>query len=175
LIEAKLVNGKILAERSDAALELLAKGYGAEDRSGKAIAYSHPEALYLVENGKMEVYDSGENLLDFNSLLNALKPIDENVWRDYVVYRDLRRRKYVVKDGVSSELRFRVFERGKYGKEPAKYIIAPLMEGRNLRISKLEEWLFACRKMNKELVIAVVDRRNEVIYYKASLVDLRNV
>ena len=31
------------------------------------------------------------------------------------------------------------------------------------------------RKMRKELVIAVVDRRNEVIYYKASLVDLRNV
>jgi len=29
--------------------------------------------------------------------------------------------------------------------------------------------------MRKELVIAVVDRRNEVIYYRASLVDLRNV
>jgi tRNA splicing endonuclease len=37
------------------------------------------------------------------------------------------------------------------------------------------EWLSVARKLRKELVIAVVDRRNEVIYYKASIVDLRNV
>jgi len=49
------------------------------------------------------------------------------------------------------------------------------MEGRNVPVEMLLGWLSACRKMRKELVIAVVDRRNEVIYYKAALVDLRNV
>jgi len=49
------------------------------------------------------------------------------------------------------------------------------MEGKNILIERILEWLSACRKMRKELVIAVVDRRNEVIYYKAALVDLRNV
>jgi len=175
LIEARLVNGRIVADRSEKALELLTKGYGTEDEQQGIIVYSHPEALYLVENKKMNIYSTNGSKLSFNELLDVLKRIDYNVWRDYVVYRDLRRRKYVVKDGVSAELRFRVFERGKYGTEPAKYLIAPLMEGKNVQISKLEEWLSACRKMNKELVIAVVDRRNEVIYYRASLVDLRNV
>jgi len=175
LIEARIVNGRILAGRSGAAIELLAKGYGVEDRMEEAIAYSNPEALYLVESGWMRVYDSNGGQLDFNSLLNLLKRLDENIWRDYVVYRDLRRRRYVVKDGVSPELRFRVFERGEYGKEPARYMVAPLMEGKTLSVAKLEEWLRICRKMSKELVIAVVDRRNEVIYYKASMVDLRNV
>ncbi len=120
------------------------------------------------------ILSSGEEL-DFNGLLAALKQLDENIWRDYVVYRDLRERNYVVKDGVNKELRFRVFERGKYGEEPARYLIAPLMEGKNISVEKMIEWLSAARKLRKELVIAVVDRRNEVIYYKASIVDLRNV
>ena len=139
------------------------------------MTYSYPEALYLVENGWMRVLNSQDIELDFNMLLEELKQLDENVWRDYVIYRDLRNRKYVVKDGFSEELRFRVFERGKYGREPARYIIAPIVEGKNLPIKRLQEWLVTCRKMRKELVIAVVDRRNEVVYYKARLVDLRNI
>lgn len=139
------------------------------------VTYSYPEALYLVENGRMKIADSSGAELDFNGLLEILKQLNENVWRDYVVYRDLRERRYVVKDGVNAELRFRVFERGKYGKEPAKHLIAPILEGKNVPVEKLREWLSICRKMRKELVIAVVDRRNEVIYYRASLVDLRNV
>ena len=139
------------------------------------MTYSYPEALYLVENGWMRVLNSQDIELDFNMLLEELKQLDENVWRDYVIYRDLRNRKYVVKDGFSEELRFRVFERGKYGREPARYIIAPIVEGKNLPIKRLQEWLVTCRKMRKELVIAVVDRRNEVVYYKARLVNLRNI
>jgi len=139
------------------------------------VTYSYPEALYLVENGWMRVLNSQDIELDFNMLLEELKQLDENVWRDYVIYRDLRNRKYVVKNGFSEELRFRVFERGKYGKEPARYVIAPIVEGKNLPIKRLQEWLVTCRKMRKELVIAVVDRRNEVVYYKARLVDLRNI
>jgi len=139
------------------------------------VTYSYPEALYLVENGWMRVLNSQDIELDFNMLLEELKQLDENVWRNYVIYRDLRNRKYVVKDGFSEELRFRVFERGKYGREPARYIIAPIVEGKNLPIKRLQEWLVTCRNMRKELVIAVVDRRNEVVYYKARLVDLRNI
>ena len=92
-----------------------------------------------------------------------------------MVYRDLRKRRYVVKEGFSEELRFRVFERGEYGEKPAKYVVAIISEGKDVPVEKLRQWLSACRGMRKELVLAVIDRRNEIIYYKASLVDLRNV
>lgn len=174
-ITAILVDGKICAERSSIVEGLLAKGYGVEDTPSGYVTYSYPEALYLIENGWMKVVDKQGVELDFNKLLEELKQLDENVWRDYVIYRDLRKRKYVVKDGFNEELRFRVFERGKYGEEPAKYIVAPVVEGRNLPMKKLQEWLMTCRSMRKELVIAVVDRRNEVVYYMARLVDLRNL
>lgn len=175
MIEARLRDARIESEKSDEAIKLLSKGYGLEDQASGLIVYSYPEALYLVETGRMKIILSSGEGLDFNRLLAALKQLDENIWRDYVVYRDLRERNYVVKDGVNKELRFRVFERGKYGEEPARYLIAPLMEGKNIPVEKMIEWLSAARKLRKELVIAVVDRRNEVIYYKASIVDLRNV
>ncbi|MEM0329225.1 MAG: tRNA-intron lyase [Nitrososphaerota archaeon] len=175
MIEARLRDARIETEKSDEAIKLLSKGYGSEDQASGLIVYSYPEALYLVETGRMKIILSSGEGLDFNRLLATLKQLDENIWRDYVVYRDLRERNYVVKDGVNKELRFRVFERGKYGEEPARYLIAPLMEGKNISVEKMIEWLSAARKLRKELVIAVVDRRNEVIYYKASIVDLRNV
>lgn len=175
MIEAKLINGKICAERNNAVEGFLARGYGVEDPSSGYVTYSYPEALYLLENGWMKIIDSQGVEFDFNRLLEELKQLDENVWRDYVIYRDLRNRRYVVKDGFNEELRFRIFERGKYGQEPAKYVIAPVMEGKDLPIKRLQEWLIACRNMRKELVIAVVDRRNEVVYYMARLVDLRNL
>ena len=175
MISARIAGGRIEAARSEEALKALSKGYGSTEAAEDAISYSYPEALYLVESGRMIVLSESGERLGFNELLELLKQLDENIWRDYVVYRDLRERRYVVRDGINRELRFRIFERGKYGKEPAKYLVTPIMEGRNVLVGKILEWLSTCRKMRKELVIAVVDRRNEVIYYKAALVDLRNV
>ena len=175
IIRARLEEDRIIARRAGRALALLSRGYGSEEGRGDYVEYSYPEALYLMENGLMSVEDQEGEELSFNRLLEILKRFDENLWRDYVVYRDLRERRYVVRDGVSRDLRFRVFERGRYGKEPARYLVAPLMEGRNIDVGKLLEWLSTARKLRKELVMAVVDRRNEVIYYKTALVDLRNV
>ena len=174
VIEARLIEEQVIAEKNEKTDGLLSRGYGSTDPSRKdVVIYSYPEALYLVEKGWMRVLGpKGE--FNFNELLDYMKSLDENVWRDYVVYRDLRERRYVVKDGVSSDLRFRVFERGKFGKEPAKYLVTPILEGKNVGVEKILELASASRKMNKELVIAVVDRRNEVIYYRVSLVDLRN-
>ena len=173
IIKAVLSEDEIAAKLDEVSLKYLGKGYGV--REGSRVKYSPIEALYLTEIGRMEVSDEGGGKLGFQELLRRLQQRDPNIWRDYVVYRDLRRRRYVVGEGFGRELRFRVFERGKYGKEPAKYLVVPIFEGRDVPIKKLEEWMAISRKMRKELVIAVVDRRNEVIYYRASLVDLRNV
>jgi len=131
------------------------------------------ETLYLVKNNKTVVYRDGVQL-GFNELLSTYIKLDGNVWRDYVIYMDLRKRRYVVKEGYSPKLRFRVFERGTYGEKPAKYVVIPLYEGESIEVEELLSLLKSCRAMNKTAVVAVLDRRNEVVYYQASLVDLRN-
>ncbi|MCS7129184.1 MAG: tRNA-intron lyase, partial [Candidatus Caldarchaeum sp.] len=78
------------------------------------------------------------------------------------------------KEGFGPKLRFRVFERGEYLEKPAKYLIIPLYEGESIAVEELLQLLRSCRAMNKEAVVAVLDRRSEVVYYNASLADLRN-
>jgi len=157
-----------------ATMELQARGYGEPNARG-FLVLSPVETLYLLEPGKIEVTDGSGEQYSFNRLLSKFIQADENVWRDYVVYRDLRKRRYVVKEGFGSEMRFRVFERGQYGKSAAKYIIIPLYEGRDTTVEKLTEIVRACRAMDKEPVLAVIDRRNEIVYYNASIADLRNL
>lgn len=175
VIEAVYSDGEITSPLTPVSQSYLSKGYGVRDKERGLVKYSSVEALYLAETGRMIVKPSNGERLDFQELLKVLEKKNPNIWREYVVYRDLRKRRYVVKEGFSEDLRFRVFERGEYGEKSAKYIVALISEGRDVPVEKLRQWLSACRGMRKELVLAVIDRRNEIIYYKASLVDLRNV
>uniref|UniRef100_A0A7C5QDP6 tRNA-intron lyase n=1 Tax=Caldiarchaeum subterraneum TaxID=311458 RepID=A0A7C5QDP6_CALS0 len=148
------------------------RGYGDERQDGRW-GFSPVETLYLVKNGKAQVYKDGRQL-GFNELLTSFIQRDGNVWRDYVIYMDLRKRRYVVKEGFGPKLRFRVFERGEYLEKPAKYLVIPLYEGESMRVEELLDLLRSCRAMNKTAVVAVLDRQNEVVYYNASLVELLN-
>ncbi|PUA34076.1 MAG: tRNA-intron lyase [Candidatus Terraquivivens tikiterensis] len=173
-LELRFDGEKIYAEVSERSLALLSKGYGQLDKESGIIVYNAVEALYLLEN-KMASVLSGSSNMTFNELLRALEGKSETLWRDYVIYRDLRNRRYTVKEGFSRELTFRVFERGEFQKEAAKYLIAPLSEGKSVKLSKIKHLLSICRSLKKDMVISVVDRRNEVVYYLASQVDLKNV
>ena len=168
--------GKIILVRPKSERSwFLERGYGETDKTG-FLVLSPVETLYLVEVGKIRVekeQDSGS--YRFEELVNIFSRWSTTFWRDFVIYRDLRKRRYVVKDGFSDDLRFRLFERGEYGEKPAKYVVIPIQEGREVSIEHLLKLIKTCRSMNKEPIIAVVDRRNEIVYYSASQVELRNV
>jgi tRNA-intron endonuclease, archaea type len=93
---------------------------------------------------------------------------DSNILTKFLVYRDLRSRGYVVKNGFGFGIDFRVYERGEYLKKPSKYLVYALNEGINLKIEELYDLIDQTTKMGKNSVLAVIERRGEVIYYKAS-------
>jgi tRNA-intron endonuclease len=78
-----------------------------------------------------------------------------------------------VKDGFGFGIDFRVYERGEYQKKPSKYLVYALNEGVNLKIKSLYDLIDQTAKMRKISVLAVIERRGEVIYYKASKFFLR--
>lgn len=172
VVTATYHSGRITSPLNDIAEYYVRRGFGVKDGDKKLVEFSPVEALFLLEMGRMKLSDLDGREIYFNQLLGELSLKEPSLWRDYIVYRDLRKRHYVVKDGFSSELRFRVFERGEYMEKPAKYLVAIIYEGRNLSIGKLLEWLEICRNNKKELTLAVVDRRNEVVYYNVKMVDL---
>ncbi|MFI5421675.1 MAG: tRNA-intron lyase, partial [Nitrososphaerales archaeon] len=55
---------------------------------------------------------------------------------------------------------------GDYGTKAAKYIVFGLNEGKTMTLAELKRHVDEMSTMGKEAVIAVIERRGEVIYYK---------
>ncbi|MBS7637851.1 tRNA-intron lyase [Candidatus Bathyarchaeota archaeon] len=124
------------------------------------------EALYLLERSRIIVLDERDRRgLSFGELLRRFSSEDQLSWTRYLVYRDLRSRGFVVKEGVGEAVDFFVYERGTYPKRPPKYMIHVICEGLPEPISRILEVLKAAEEDNKSLKIAVIDRRGEVVYY----------
>ena len=93
---------------------------------------------------------------------------DCEIWTKFLIYRDLRSRGYIVKEGFGFGVDFRVYERGTFGSKPAKYVVFVINEGSNTTAKELEDAVTKITRMGKEPIIAVLERRGEVIYYRIS-------
>jgi tRNA-intron endonuclease len=122
------------------------------------------EALYLLHTSKLKLL--GKIEYDFSSLLKLLLLKDKKILTKYLIYRDLRSKGYVVKDGFGFGTDFRIYDRGDYGKKPSKYISIGINEGLNIKSKDFIDAIEQIENMGKDAVIAVIERRGEVIYYK---------
>ena len=89
----------------------------------------------------------------------------------FLIYRDLRNHGYVVKNGFGFDSDFLVYTKGHFGKNGAKYLVFALNEGTQKKIGYIQKNIEQITKMGKEPIIAVIERRGEVIYYKISKID----
>ena len=142
------------------------RGYGSSEDEVFMLAFY--EALYLSDKEMLEVRDENGAELDFKSLLQCYEKANENAWVNYLIYRDLRSRGYVVREGFGAGTDFRMYERGAYGKDTASYLILGIQEGKPLPIEDLTSALQHCQSQKKELVLAVMNRRGEIVYYSVS-------
>ena len=94
------------------------------------------------------------------------KTQDSETLTKFLIYRDLRNRGYVVKDGFGFGSDFRVYERGQFGEKGAKFLVFGLNEGQQEKMGNLQKKIEEITQMGKEPIIAVIERRGEVIYYK---------
>jgi len=158
-------NGIRIADRSSIDA-LSSRGYGMSENEIFTLAFY--EALYLSDKGMLEVKDEKGETLDFQSLLHRYESVNDNAWISYLVYRDLRTRGYVAREGFGAGIDFRVYERGTYGKDTAPYLVLSTQEGKPLGVDDLLATLRQCQSQKKELVLAVTNRRGEIVYYSVS-------
>jgi tRNA-intron endonuclease len=78
----------------------------------------------------------------------------------------------VVREGFGMGVDFRVYDRGDYGKDTAKYLVLTLQEGKPITLDKLTQIVRQCQSLKKELVVAVMSRRGEIVYYSVSQLTL---
>ena len=159
-----LVDKKCLIKITDTRSQdqLRNKGYG--DREDNDYFLETYEALYLLYLRKLVITNG--SIDDFGSLLKRALTHDKEIVTKFLVYRDLRSRGYVVKEGFGFGADFRVYERGEYEKKRAKFVVFCINEGINVKVGDLSRNVREIETMGKNAIAAVVERRGEVIYYK---------
>jgi len=142
---------------------LSSRGYGTVEK--KALLLAFYEALYLVGRGLLDVRDRKGRRMGFRELLQQFEGMHGNAWSQYLVYRDLRSRGYVAREGFGEGVDFRVYERGEYSKDAAKYLVLSVQEGKPVAVSDLISAMKQSQGSKKELILAVINRRGEIVYY----------
>jgi tRNA-intron endonuclease len=163
---AALHDGEVRVTERDRFGELEESGYGS--REGKEMVLRDYEALYLLYARKLDLEEKGGEKVSFEKLAELSQKRAGDFWTKFVIYRDLRSRGYVVREGFGFGTDLRVYERGDYPKKPAKYVVFALDEGIEKGMADLQKSVREMAKMGKEAIIAVIERRGEVIYYKVS-------
>jgi tRNA-intron endonuclease, archaea type len=174
LIEATMPAGetKIMVNETRCQDQLRSKGFGENQDSQFILSYC--EALFLSFTNRLVIKNNEDDTIGFEQLIKKMLKHDPGILTRFLVYRDLRSRGYVVKDGFGFGIDFRVYERGEYQKKPSKYLVYALNEGINMNIEELYDLIDQTARMGKNSVLAVIERRGEVIYYKASKFLLRD-
>ncbi len=165
-VKGVLEEETVVIQSLEDAEPLLQGGYGTRRDEGEGSILTPWEVLYLLAEDRLKVFDAatGEKL-DFQVLLSKFRDVDPEVWTRYLIYRDLRKRGYVVRDGMGVGIDFRLYARGTYGKKAAKYMVYAVCEGTPIPVQKLQEALRIALNMKKRLIVAVMDRRGEIVYY----------
>jgi len=165
------VDGVVIPARNEAN-RLYQDGYGSFLEGGVLLTLKSFETLYLIERAKISVIDeASRRVIIFRDLLQRYSRNDPHVWTKYIVYRDLRSRGFVAREGPGLGVDFLVYERGTYGRKMPRYLIYAIWEGAPKSIEHLSSILEAAERKDKTLRIAVVDRRGEVVYYTLTEMD----
>ena len=165
LIERKL---KILVKDIGFQDQLRNKGFG-EKQDSEYILQPY-EALYLLHTKRLVLNTKKAKHIDFDSLLNITLRSDKEILTKFLIFRDLRSRGYVAKEGFGFGVDFRLYERGEFEKKPARYVVFGINEGIQVEATDFSEALDQIIKMGKNAVVAVIERRGEITYYKVSKV-----
>ena len=164
-IRATFARERVLTEDHGSGHELYDQSRFGEPKEGK-LNYSLVEALYLLEKGKMDVYD-GKTLLTHELYIKRARMAEPNFWIRYCVFRDLRSRGYIVKTALKFGADFRVYDRGvKPGDDHARWIVFPVNEGDTLTWYEFAAKNRVAHSTRKRLLLAIVDEENSVTFYE---------
>ena len=163
VVEGQLISGQTTIANNEMIHDLTLKGFG--ELEGNKLFLKYFESLYLLYSQKL-ILKKGKKSIDFDKFMITCQKNYPEALTKFLIYRDLRNRGYVVKEGFGFGSDFRVYERGHFGEKGAKFLIFGLNEGQQEKMGDLQKKIEQITQMGKEPIIAVIERRGEVIYYK---------
>lgn len=167
LVKAYISHSRITTENSDAAKALFNNSRFGTLLANGIVQVSLAEALYLLERGKIELYDGKNKQVDAEKFLQKAKKTDKKFWVRYCVFKDLRDRGFITKTALKFGADFRVYDRGiKPGEDHAKWVVFPVHESETLTWYDFAAKTRVAHSTKKKLLIGVVDDEGDVSYWE---------
>lgn len=170
LPEAKRHKDRIIVPSEREASQIHQRGAVGKPLSGGRLQLAPVETLYLLDAGKIRVFDEeSQGEVEFGELSSKLAEEDPVLMLKYRVYKDLRSRGLVVKTGLKYGSHFRVYERGeKPGSDHAPYLVHAISENAELTPPDLARAVRLAHGVRKKMIFAVVDDEGDVTYYSVA-------
>lgn len=167
IIIAKISGNHILIEDHQNARIVYDNGYYGLLNKDKTLNLNFEETLHLLERGVIKVADENGLWLEVSDCARLFMEREDGFWTDYLVFKDLRNRGYIIGRGINEVVKYRLYPRGAIvGKDIAKTMICPLSEGRTINLESLDAIVTQTQSIQKKLLIACVDRLGDVSYYE---------
>ncbi len=158
VLEAFLEGKRVYLRDPNKLMDLREKAFGT--LTGETVVLSPYETFYLVEKNRIRVVEEkGKRVQSLQHLVNRLSVGRPTIWTKYLVYRDLRDRGYLVREERGG------FDFETFGKGAARRLIAIVFEGGESTLDKLARLSARANGEGKDLVLAVIDRRTDIVYY----------
>lgn len=155
---------KVIEEDKEKYERLMEKGFG--EKIGDKLLLSPVEALYLLENKEIEIKGK-RGKLGWKALLEKFEKYDKGLANKYIVFKDLRKKGYVVRTGLKYGAHFRVYRRGvRVGEGHSHWLVEVIPEEWKTSIYNLSRAIRLAHSVRKEMIWAVIDTEGDITYYK---------
>lgn len=159
--------GKIVSSNDAESYSLYKKSCFGQPTAENKIQYSLPEALYLTEKNKIEIFDAKGKKISKKDILKKFQKIDKKIHIKYLVFKNLRERGYIVKTALKFGAEFRVYPKGsRPGKKHAKWIVFTDHESEKISWHEFSAKNRVAHSTRKNLLLAIVDEEGDVTYYE---------
>lgn len=165
-IQSQLIGNSLTSNSKKAYTNSKVNFFG--EKTGEKISYSLFEGMYLLEIQKMSIYYNNKELSQEEAMKKFSK-IDKKFIEKYSVYKDLRKKGYIVKSALKFGAEFSVYDKGKKpGKSHSKWIVFTESNNSKSNWHEFSSKNRVAHSTNKNLLIAIIDEEQKPIYYEIS-------
>ncbi len=162
-IKATLISERITSNSVEAQNLRASQKFG--EKLDNKILYSLPETLFLVQNKKMEIFNHQNKKLTQKEILNKFQRIDKKFKTKYLVFKDLRKKGYIVKTALKFGADFRVYNKSSNEKH-SKWICFTTSENQKMTWQDFSAKNRIAHSTKKNLLIAIADEEGDISYYE---------